>query len=303
MNTPHRDASPAPLLVPPPTAVRGISKDGANEEKSAVDARKPAVQRPTFSSSSAVSISHESNAQIILPSSPSNASKPCSLTSLKSCVFGASLPSPQGSSPFSGLTIKNINRSLLVCGPVSGPAHITAVEDSTIAVTCRQFRMHECKNVDVYLSCSSRPIIEDCDGIHFAPLPNIYVSCTTPECYDSIFVLTSEKIQRFPSLPPTNPLSEATDSSCTTTHESSTLSISSPPPTTAAITTKPTPQQPPDLWSQIDDFNWLKPTPSPHWTLIPSEDLITENAWRKVVPGGPEWSLEDILKSVRVAEK
>jgi Tubulin binding cofactor C len=42
-------------------------------------------------------------------------------------------------------------------------------------VTCRQFRMHECKNVDVYLSCSSRPIIEDCSGIRFSQLPDTYV--------------------------------------------------------------------------------------------------------------------------------
>lgn len=30
--------------------------------------------------------------------------------------------------------------------------------------------MHDAKNVDVYLLCSSRPIIEDCNGIRFAPL-------------------------------------------------------------------------------------------------------------------------------------
>jgi hypothetical protein len=30
--------------------------------------------------------------------------------------------------------------------------------------------MHDARNVDVYLLCSSRPIIEDCSGIRFAPL-------------------------------------------------------------------------------------------------------------------------------------
>jgi hypothetical protein len=29
--------------------------------------------------------------------------------------------------------------------------------------------MHDAKNVDVYLLCSSRPIIEDCSGVRFAP--------------------------------------------------------------------------------------------------------------------------------------
>lgn len=30
--------------------------------------------------------------------------------------------------------------------------------------------MHDAKNVDVYLLCPSRPIIEDCTNIRFAPL-------------------------------------------------------------------------------------------------------------------------------------
>lgn len=31
--------------------------------------------------------------------------------------------------------------------------------------------MHGARNVDVYLHCGSRPIIEDCVGVRFAPLP------------------------------------------------------------------------------------------------------------------------------------
>jgi hypothetical protein len=34
--------------------------------------------------------------------------------------------------------------------------------------------MHASKNVTVYLHCSSRPIIEDCEGVRFAPLPEIF---------------------------------------------------------------------------------------------------------------------------------
>ena len=150
------------------------------KEKASLKPRSAAIRRPTFSTSSTVSITHESNAHIILPSSASHASKPCSLTSLKSCAVDMSVLSPQDSAPFAGLTIKNVKGSLLVCGIVSGPAHITGAEDSVIVVTCRQFRMHECKNVDVYLSCSSRPIIEDCSGIRFAQLPDTYVSIIPP---------------------------------------------------------------------------------------------------------------------------
>ncbi len=72
--------------------------------------------------------------------------------------------------------MKNIKKSLIIAGQVAGAAHITGVEDSVIAVSSRQVRMHDCKNVDIYLFCASRPIIEDCIGVRFAPLPECYVS-------------------------------------------------------------------------------------------------------------------------------
>ena len=133
------------------------------------------IGRPIFSAATSVSLSHQSSAHVILPSSPDHASIPCSLNQIRNCVVDMSVPTTNGS-PFAGLTIKNARKSLLVCGQVDGAAHITDAEESVIVVRCRQFRMHECKNVDVYLSCSSRPIIEDCSGIKFAKTPKTYVS-------------------------------------------------------------------------------------------------------------------------------
>ncbi len=62
-----------------------------------------------------------------------------------------------------------------MCGQVAGAIHITEVENSVIVASCRQFRMHSSKNVDVYLHSASRPIFEDCEGLRFAPLPEAYV--------------------------------------------------------------------------------------------------------------------------------
>ena len=76
--------------------------------------------------------------------------------------------------PFAGLTLRNIRNSLIVGGQVAGPIHITNMHDSILVVACKQFRMHDSKTVDVYLHCGSRPIIEDCESIRFAPLPNVY---------------------------------------------------------------------------------------------------------------------------------
>lgn len=86
-----------------------------------------------------------------------------------------SVPTANGQ-PFAGLTLKNIKESLIVCGHVNSAAHVTGVEGSVLVVASRQFRMHECRDCVVYLDCSSRPIIEDCKAIKFAPLPKAYVS-------------------------------------------------------------------------------------------------------------------------------
>jgi tubulin-specific chaperone C len=168
LRTPPNDDAPAAptqplLLAPPPGASHSL------------DAQLAAVRRPLYSVSTSVSISHQTSAHIILPSSATHASAPCSLTQLARCVVDLSVPSNNGA-PFAGLTVKGVRQCLLVCGNVDGPAHITDVQDSAMVVTSRQFRMHDCKNVDVYLSCSSRPIIENCHGIHFARIPDTYVS-------------------------------------------------------------------------------------------------------------------------------
>ena len=87
-----------------------------------------------------------------------------------------SSPTSSGGQPFAGLTLKNIKESLIICGHVNGAAHLTNVSSSVVLVASRQFRMHESRNCDVYLLTTSRPIIEDCSSIHFAPLPNQYTT-------------------------------------------------------------------------------------------------------------------------------
>jgi tubulin-specific chaperone C len=153
-----------------------------NEEMA--QAPRGPIRHPSFSQAPRVSISDHTGLHIILPSSAANATSSGSLTNLTHCIVDMSVPTSNGA-PFAGLTLKNIKKSLIVAGQVAGAAHITGVDDSVIAVSSRQVRMHECKNVDIYLICSSRPIIEDCSGVRFAPLPEIYVSSSFLVVYSS----------------------------------------------------------------------------------------------------------------------
>jgi len=53
-------------------------------------------------------------------------------------------------------------------------------------------------------------------------------------------------------------------------------------------------------WDQIQDFKWLKSQPSPNWSILPAEDIVPDGVWSKIVPGGPDWSLGDVLKATGV---
>lgn len=111
----------------------------------------------------------------MLPSSATHATSGTSgtVTNIRDSVIDMSI---SAASAFATLTLKNIKTSLIVCGHVDGAVHITNVNDSILVVATRQFRMHESKNVKVYMLCKSRPIIEDCKGIEFAEMPECYVS-------------------------------------------------------------------------------------------------------------------------------
>lgn len=152
------------------------------------NASASATGKPLFSNSTSVSISNHVGVHIILPSSASHVTTSGTLSNLRHCIVDMSQPTSNGG-PFAGLILKNIKDSLIVCGQVSGPAHITGIENSVVVATCRQFRMHGSKNVDVYLHCSSRPIIEDCENIRFAPLPEAYITkenAASPNQWDQI---------------------------------------------------------------------------------------------------------------------
>lgn len=133
--------------------------------------------------SSNISISSHNSKHIQLPASVNHAACSASVTNLRHSVVDLCPPTSTktySGAPFATLTLKNIRDSLVVCGRVTGPTHITDVTSSTIVVAAGQFRMHGSKDVDVYLWCGSRPIIEDCEGIRFFPLPENYVTEEIP---------------------------------------------------------------------------------------------------------------------------
>lgn len=148
------------------------SSKNYNEELSHSNVR--GARKPSFSTAKNIAISDHTGLHIMLPATASRATSSGSLTNLTRCIVDMTVPTSTGA-PFAGLVLKDIKHSLVVAGHVAGPAHITGIEDSIVVVAARQVRMHDCRNVHVYLHCTSHPIIEDCSRVAFAPLPSYYV--------------------------------------------------------------------------------------------------------------------------------
>ncbi|RYO75327.1 hypothetical protein DL764_010497 [Monosporascus ibericus] len=152
---------------------QAASKDYNAELRDPAAAKTGGVRKPSFSQARSIALEGHEAVHIALPTGAAKSS--ASVTDLDRCVVDMSAPTVDGGRPFAGLALRNVRRSLVVAGRVDGPAHVTGVEGSVVVVAARQVRMHDCRDVDVYLHCASHPIIEDCSGVRFAPIPATYL--------------------------------------------------------------------------------------------------------------------------------
>ena len=155
---------------------RDVGGDEGADANATTEEEKNRTRQPSFSQATSVSISNHDGLHIILPQSASRATSSGTLSMLHRCIVDMSSPTTSTGRPFAGLTLKNIQESLIICGHVHGAVHLTNLTNCIVVVASRQFRMHGSRNCDVYLLTTSRPIIEDCSGIKFAPLPECYVA-------------------------------------------------------------------------------------------------------------------------------
>jgi hypothetical protein len=163
----------------PPLTLRDLPNDaptsqGKDYNQEMAQPSSSQIRTPSFSTANTIEISKHKSLHIILPHSASRATAAGSLKDLESCIVDMSIPT--NGAPLPSLALKNISRSLIIAGRVSSSVHITNVKDSIIVLTAQQARIHDCKNVCIYLFCASDPVIENCSQMRFAPLPTIYVS-------------------------------------------------------------------------------------------------------------------------------
>ncbi|OJD22926.1 hypothetical protein ACJ73_05722 [Blastomyces percursus] len=201
-NSLQSSANPSPISCSTPIIDRMPSRQQASAPRETSETSDGLHKTDADGPSTSVSISSHTGVYIVLPTSASHATVPASITSLQHCVVDMTIPNTDGR-PFAGLVIKGVTESLILCGQVNGPAHITGVKHSTIVVSCHQFRMHDCLDVDVYLSCSSKPIIEDCSDIRFGKIPEIYIPKSSdgaqPNFWDQVQDFKWIKLEQSPN--------------------------------------------------------------------------------------------------------
>ncbi|KAM4693896.1 tubulin-specific chaperone C [Discoglossus pictus] len=72
------------------------------------------------------------------------------------------------------LHLRGLHGCRVLCGPVSSSVFVDNCTDCLFAFSCQQLRTHSTKDSRFYLHVTSRAIIEDCTGLHFAPFTWIY---------------------------------------------------------------------------------------------------------------------------------
>ncbi|KAJ3768321.1 tubulin binding cofactor C-domain-containing protein [Lentinula raphanica] len=80
----------------------------------------------------------------------------------------------------SALHVRNVKSSILLLPILEGSIILHDLTNCLVVVGCHQFRMHSSKNIDVYLSIQSNPIIEHCNGIRFGPYPSGFAPTDSP---------------------------------------------------------------------------------------------------------------------------
>lgn len=198
-------------------------------------------------------------ASLALISTPTRDAQQCIVSNVKSCLIDLSSNSQNTSSGstatthdrseanLASLTITSAQQCLILAPHVDGPVHVTGLNDCALFLNCRQLRMHDSNRISVYLVCSSRPIIEGCRDIQFAPLS-----------------LSSEGLFDIPT---------ASDKTAQQQQRATN-----------------------NLWSQVDDFKWLKSEPSPSWYAVDERELELEQE-----NGGRMKQIEAKIQSVRRA--
>ncbi|KAF3915693.1 hypothetical protein AA313_de0208318 [Arthrobotrys entomopaga] len=261
---------------PPPTTTAVTASPPVQQTQlQPQSSQQSSPTKPTSLEITSTIISSHENTHLQIPK-PTQKTTILSLSNLNSCIVTPS-PSPPSSTTnsndndndnndnnnnnkdkddnkyYTTLSVTSITSSLLIIHPqISGPAHLTSLRNTTILLSCHQFRLHSSHNVDIYLKCGSRPIIEDCSGIRISYLP-----CT---------------------------LNDSNDSNSSNNNNNRGGSSGGGGSNYTTNTTGGGDGEDKGMYNKVDDFNWLKvDKPSPNWRCLEDSERIGDEVWNHIL--------------------
>ncbi|KAJ1844840.1 hypothetical protein LPJ73_005039 [Coemansia sp. RSA 2703] len=166
----------------------------------------------------------------------------CELRDIRNSVIDLRLIS----SSIRALNCHRMENTLIICGPFAGSATVRDSKNCTLVLGVRQFRMENSTDIDVFVHCTSHPIIERSSGVRFASYPSLLKSSK-----DVALEFEKSGLDALPN-----------------------------------------------MYENVDDFNWLKRQASPNWSLYKRDDKECETAkWELLVDGSKrrEFSLQVLL--------
>ncbi|XP_063774364.1 tubulin-specific chaperone C [Pseudophryne corroboree] len=119
--------------------------------------KEPAAQQPT-----AQCCLQDRSGQVLAMEAEEIRQKDVQLSQLRDCTI--TLPGSPGT-----LHMRGLSGCRVLCGPVSSSVFVDNCTDCLVSVPCQQLRTHSTRDSRFYLHVTSRAIIEDCSGLHFAP--------------------------------------------------------------------------------------------------------------------------------------
>ena len=114
--------------------------------------------------------------------------------------------------------------------------------DCVLMLAARQVRVHAAQRCDLYLRVRSHPVIEHCEGVRVAPYPlgdDAYPGAANDLAGQQLLLVEGE--------------GENEQQGEQQEEEGG-------------------------MWRQVDDFGWLRATPSPHWSVLPAHERLAPAA-------------------------
>lgn len=177
-NALQRDLA-VPAMVSPPrhlSTSRDRSQDRSDQHSRTGTPFHAEPSQLWFKSASSAYLRHPNAGQRADQTEDVASGQSCVVSDVKSSIINLASFPRIAATAMPSLTLNNISWSFLLAPDIRGPAHITGLNNSTVVLSCQQLRMHKSHNVDVYLDCSSRPIIEDCSNIRFSSIPSAFAT-------------------------------------------------------------------------------------------------------------------------------